>query len=194
MHTTHQCLTRVPVKAHEVPETTREAAARSLRDAKTSDPWRLIAMVNGDYGTRHAIYVKKVGASIRYAAEQRMPHVFKCYGDRQCEAPGIVVRLLYRDEPEYVRVKLCGPHAREAMRLGFRTEAVFGRMNIKGLLPEVDRYAERMPNLSSVSWTEVQEAPRTWCDNGCKIHAKRHENGVSVWLMHSRTYGCPVGV
>ncbi|MFF4699864.1 hypothetical protein [Streptomyces chattanoogensis] len=180
-----------PLKATEVSDEMRATAGRMLCEVTSSSPWHPIGAVNREDG-RHIIYARKHGAAVRYSSLEVWEES-ACYGDRKCTAPAMAVRMRDKDESEFVSVKLCGPHAREAMRLGFRTEALYGRRNVKGLLPEVDRNAERMPNLSSVVWTEVQEAPRTWCDTGCKIHAKRHENGVSVWLMHSRTYGCPVG-
>lgn len=120
-----------------------------------------------------------------------------CYWDLKCTAPAIAVHLRDRfcsDESDYVNIAICGPHAREAMRLGFRTYALYGSMNIRGMRPDIDAEAESLPGLSQDVWTEFRLAPRDWCDTGCKIHAKRHSNGVTIWLRHSRTYGCPVGV
>ncbi|WNI17668.1 hypothetical protein [Actinacidiphila sp. ITFR-21] len=181
------------IPASELNVEVREAAARILRRVGTTTAPRLVATVNREDG-RHMIYARKQGAVVRYSKTVFEP-VNQCYGDTKCTAPAIAVDMRDKDETESVRVKVCGPHAREAMRLGFRTDALWGVMNVRGLLPDVDTYAAGLATLSRVTWTEIQEAPRDWCDTGCKVYAKRHDegDGVCIWLRHSRVYGCPVG-
>lgn len=179
------------IRAAEVPMSIREAAGRLLAGPTDARVWRPVGAVNQNTD-RAIIYARKHGACVRYSTVMILREA-ACYGDASCTAPAMVVRMRYRDEPEFASVKLCGPHAREAMQLGFRFDVLFGRMNIRGFLPELDRYVDGLGNLSADHWTEIQTAPREWCDTGCKIHAKRHDNGVSVWIMHSKTYGCPVG-
>ncbi|MFE5853173.1 hypothetical protein ACFQ61_08125 [Streptomyces sp. NPDC056500] len=178
----------------QLPSELDKVSDRLMKNSTDMQPtWRVFAVLNEACGRQRSYYVRRDQETI-FFSHRLTAEWGPCYMSDECNAPGITVKLSYRDEEDSVRLKLCGPHARETRWLGFEVKARNGVMNVKGLLPDIERYAESMPNLSSVSWTEVQEAPRDWCAYGCKIHAARHPGGVSVWLRHSRTYGCPLGV
>ncbi|MBD0734010.1 hypothetical protein [Streptomyces sp. CBMA29] len=114
-----------------------------------------------------------------------------CYGYTKCAAPAVPVHMSQRQGTEFVRIAICGIHAREAIRAGFTITSPFGIKRVTQYVS--DELRAEAAGMRIDRWAEVATAPRDWCDTGCKIYARRDGDIISFLLRHSRVYGCPVG-
>lgn len=137
-----------------------------------------------------------------------LPPKAQCYMTNTCTAPPSPVTLSLKEKGNgwtgdftpggnNVELSLCGKHARESMSWGFVMQAPFRSIRITKRVTEDTRaIAAGIPLVfgNKANWTEIQAAPREWDSHSCKIIALRMgENSYSFALLHSRTYGCPLG-
>lgn len=120
----------------------------------------------------------------------------QCWVVDTCTAPPSPARMSIKDESATITINACGHHAREAMRWGFRFKAMSRAVRVTSRVPDKIKTdaRSRIAVLRYDTWTEIAEAPRDWCAHGCTIYAQRHgHDGISFALIHSSTYGCPLG-